>query len=166
MRIGSEPQHAIRLLNELLRLLCRSLPAYLAEARPWAHCEDQRLHVSLERLAADQRRYAERVAHAITELGSRPNSGHFPKGYAAKNDLALEFLRAEVIQQQEKDIAMIQRCAAGLEATASLHALAEEILGNARAHLEILKEMANKEMTNVEIKMTKECRRPNDETPK
>lgn len=143
----------IRVLDELLGILCRSLPAYLADAKPWTSGEDQnqKLYAAIGHLAADQKRYARRVTHAITDLGSRPNPKYFPKGYAAKNDLALEYLRQEVIGQQEEDVLAIERCAAQLEGIASLHSLAEEISGNAKGHLDILKEM-----TNVEIKITKE----------
>ena len=130
----------VETLNELLRILCRSLPAYLADAKPWGHSDDQRLRTALDQLVADQQRYARRVTEAITERGSRPDPGRFPKGFTAKNDLALEFLRREMIRQQEQDVAAIGRCAARLEGDAPLHSLAEEILGNARGHLDILRE--------------------------
>jgi hypothetical protein len=136
---------AIQVLNELLRVLCRSLPAYLADAKPWAQSDDQQLRSALDHLVADQQRYARRVTEAITEHGGRPEPGRFPMQYTAKNDLSLEFLRQEVIQQQEQDIFVIERCAAQLEDTSLLHSLAEEILGNARGHLDILKEMTKHE---------------------
>jgi hypothetical protein len=155
--VFTEGRHAmkslptIRLLNELLRLLCRSLPAYLAQAKPWTQPNGRELRLALDRLAADQQRYALRVAQAITELGGRPDPGRFPGEFTTKNDLALEFLRQEVIRQQQRDITAIERCAAQLEGAAALHSLAEEILGNARGHLDILKEM-----TNIEDQMPKE----------
>lgn len=135
----------VDVLNELLRILCCSLPAYLADARPWGHSEDRQLRAALDQLVADQHRYAHRLSEAITERGGRPDPGRFPTAFTAKHDLSLEFLRREVIRQQEQDITAIQRCAAELEGTASLHSLAEEILGNAKGHLDILKEMMNVE---------------------
>jgi hypothetical protein len=135
----------IRVLNQLLGCLCRSLPAYLADAKPWAQSGDERLHAAIERLVADQNRYAQRVGEAIIELGGRPDPGCFPKGFAAKNDLSLIFLRQEVIDRQEQDILAIERCAAELEGDAALHALAEEVLGNAKGHRDVLKEMMNAE---------------------
>jgi bacterioferritin (cytochrome b1) len=135
----------IRVLNQLLGCLCRSLPAYLADARPWAQSGDQQLHAAIDRLVADQDRYAKRVGEAIVELGGRPDPGSFPKGFAAKNDLSLTFLRQEVLDRQEQDIATIEACAAELEGDAALHALAEEILGNAKGHRDILKEMIGAE---------------------
>ena len=135
----------IQVLNKLLRILCRSLPAYLADAKPWGQSEDQQLRAALDQLVADQQRYARRVSETIVERGCRPDPGRFPTEFTAKNDLALEFLRREMIRQQEQDVVVIQGCAAELEGTASLHSLAEEILGNAKGHLDILKEMTKHE---------------------
>ncbi len=75
------------------------------------------------------------VTEAITAHGGRPDPGRFAMHWTAKNDLSLGFLLQEVIDQQEQDVAAIEQCAAELEEIASLHALAEEILGNARGHL-------------------------------
>jgi hypothetical protein len=132
---------ALPALNELLHLLCRSLPAYLAEAAPWAHCRHEPVQTALDRLTADERRYALRVADAITARGGRPNPGRFPPLFAAKNDLSLEYLLREVVDSQQQDIAALKRCAQQLERESALHALAEEILGNAEGHLDILREM-------------------------
>ncbi len=134
---------AIPVLNELLSVLCRSLPAYLADAKPWAQSEDRPLHTALDRLVADQQRYARRVTEIIVEQGGRPDPGRFAMQFTAKNDLSLEFLRQEVILRMEQDVLTIERCAAQLEDIASLHSLAEEILGNTRGHLDILKETSN-----------------------
>jgi bacterioferritin (cytochrome b1) len=136
---------AIPVLNELLRILCRSLPAYLADAKPWTSSGDQQLRSALDHLVADQRRYAQRVTEAIVEIGGLPDPGRFSLTLMAKHDLSLEFLRQEVIYQQEEDVLAIEQYAAELEGISSLHSLAEEILGNARGHLDILREMMNAE---------------------
>ncbi len=138
-------------LNELLQTLGRSLAAYLAQARPWTPCQGEKLCEAVTRLAADQKRYIARLEQAIVELGGRPDPGRFPAEFAAKNDLSLEYLRQELLRRQEEDIAAIKQCAEQLEGDASLHSLAEEILGNAKGHRDILKEMMNDE-----IQMTKE----------
>jgi hypothetical protein len=130
----------IPVLNRLLAILCRSLPAYLADARPWTRIGRHEIQTLLDRLAADQQKYARRVANAISQRGARPDAGRFPAEFTAKNDLALDFLFREVVAHQEHDVAMIERCAAELETAPPLHALAEEILGNARGHLDILLE--------------------------
>jgi hypothetical protein len=130
----------VLVLNELLRLLCRSLPAYLADAKPWAQSEDQQLRAALDHLVADQQRYARLVSDAIAAHGARPDPGRFAMQWTAKNDLSLGFLVQEIIVEQERDVAAIAECAAELEEIALLHSLAEEILGNAQGHLDILKE--------------------------
>ena len=132
---------AIPVLERLLRLLCRSLPAYLASARPWAQAHHQDIQAALDRLVSDGQMYAQRVAAAITECGGRPDPGRFSGALASKNDLGLEFLLQEVIQDQQRAAAAIERCAAELEALPPLHSLAEEIYGNVCGHVDVLKEM-------------------------
>jgi len=131
----------VPVLTELLRILCRSLPAYLADAKPWAQSEDRQLGEALDRLVADQQRYARLLSDAITAHGGRPDPGRFAMHWMAKHDLSLGFLVREIIQHQEQDVAAIEQCAAELEELAPLHCLAEEILGNARGHLDILREI-------------------------
>jgi hypothetical protein len=129
---------AVPTLNRLLCLLCRSLPAYLADVKASAWAEGERIRVAIDRLASDQRMYAQRVAESITERGGRPNSGRFPTEFTAKNDISLVFLLPQIIDRQREDIAAIQQCVGRLEGDSALHALAEEILGNAKGHLDIL----------------------------
>ena len=71
--------------------------------------------------------------------------GRFPAAFAAKNDLSLDFLVQEVLDRQERDVALLARCAAELEGAPALHALAEEILGNAKGHLDVLREVIRDE---------------------
>jgi hypothetical protein len=137
------PFEAIPVLERLLKLLCRSLPAYLANARPWAQARDRQVQAALDRLVADQQMYAQRVAEAITRCGGRPDPGRFPASMAAKNDLGLEFLLQEVIEDQQRAAAAIEHCAAQLDGLPPLHSLAEEIFGNVRGHVDILREMTN-----------------------
>jgi hypothetical protein len=137
-----DPFEAIPVLQRLLKLLCRSLPAYLADARPWARAGDRRIQAALDRLVADQQTYARRLAEAITRLGGRPDLGQFPTTLAAKNDLGLDFLLQEVIADQVRAAAAIEHCSAQLENEPALHSLAEEIFGNVRGHVDILRDMA------------------------
>jgi hypothetical protein len=125
-------------LNQLLSLLCGSLPAYLADVKTLAWPEGERVRVALGRLVADQRMYAQRLADAIAERGGRPNPGRFPTEFGAKNDLSLAFLVPEIVASQRRDVAAIEQCVGRLEGESALHALAEEILGNTKGHLDIL----------------------------
>jgi hypothetical protein len=135
-----KPFEAIQVLNRLLNILCRSLPAYLADAKPWSRSNHRPLQAAFDRLVADQQLYARRLSDAITQRGARPDPGSFPPEFSAKNDLSLNFLLQNVIQCQRQDIISIEQCVAELESESVLHALAEEILGNAKGHLDILKE--------------------------
>ena len=140
-----KPSEAIQALNRLLRTLCRSLPMYLADAKPWVRSEDAKLQAAMCHLVSDQQMYAKRLAEAIERRGGRPDPGRFPTEFTAKNDLSLEFLLIEVIDYQDQDVAVIKHHAAQLTAAPALHALAEEILGNARGHLDVLVEMLKAE---------------------
>jgi hypothetical protein len=131
---------AILVLNRLLNILCRSLSAYMADAKPWARTEQRPLEAAFDRLVSDQRLYAQRVSDAIVQLGGRPDPGGFPTEFTAKNDLSLKFLLQNVIEFQRQELEFIEQCAVGLESEPALHALAEEILGNAKGHLDVLKE--------------------------
>lgn len=132
---------AIPVLNRLLQCLSSSLPIYLADAKPWeARSERALLQSSLDHLVADQRRYIQRLVEAILELGGRPDCGHFPAAFAAKNDLSLDFLLRDVIDDQDQNTTAIERCVMQLSNEPSLHSLAEEILGNARGHNDLLRE--------------------------
>jgi hypothetical protein len=137
-----KPFEVIQVLNRLLRTLCRSLPMYLADAKPWVRSEDTKLQAALNYLVADRQMYAQRLAEAVESRGGRPDTGRFSTEFTAKNDLSLEFLLIELIEDQELDVAAIAHYAAQLAGDPALHALAEEILGNARGHLDILVEIA------------------------
>jgi len=140
---------AILALNRLLGLLCRSLPAYLADAPPWTRGNHRRLWAAFERLFADQQLYADRVAKAIVDLGGHPTPGPFPGEFASKNDLSAAFLLREAIDYLEQDISSIEQCCVQLEGDSALHALAEEILGNAKGHLDLLGEVAKAEEAKI-----------------
>jgi len=131
----------IPVLNRLLGLLCRSLPAYLADVKTLGHPEGEKVRTALNRLVADQQMYAQRVADAIAQCGGQPNPGRFPTDFTAKNDLSLDFLLQEIVASQDQDVVSIGQCVGQLEGASTLHALAEEILGNAKGHLDILLEM-------------------------
>jgi hypothetical protein len=136
---------SIPALNQLFALLSSSLPMYLADVKTLAWPEGEPVHAALGRLVADQRMYAQRVAEAIAERGGRPNPPRFPTEFAAKNDLSLAFLLPVIIDSLRQAVATIEQCVGRLESDAALHALAEEVLGNVKGHLDILVEMMNDE---------------------
>ncbi len=129
----------ISTLNQLLGVLCRSLPAYLSDARPWSRLGSWKVQTAIDRLVGDLRMYVRRVAGQIDALGGRPDSCVFPTEFTSKNDLAVEYLLGEIIDYLDCDAAAIERLTARLETDPPAHALAEEILGNVKGHLDVLK---------------------------
>ena len=130
---------AISALNQLLGVLCRSLPAYLADARPWSRLGNWKAQTAIDRLVADLRMHVRRVAEEIDSLGGRPDSCVFPAEFTAKNDLAVQFLLGEIIDYLNRDAATIEQISAQLENIPAAHALAEEIQGNVKGHVDVLK---------------------------
>ncbi len=58
--------------------------------------------------------------------------------FASMNDAGLDYLLGQVIESLRRDLPRIEHCAAELADFPALCALAEEALGNAQAHLDIL----------------------------
>lgn len=136
---------AIATLNQLLGVLCRSLPVYLSDARPWSRLGSWKTQTALDRLVADLRMYAGRLTEEIDSLGGQPETFVFPADFTGKNDLAIKFLVGEIVDYLKRDADVIERIAARLETVPALHALAEEILGNVKGHVDVLKGMTNVE---------------------
>lgn len=129
-------------LNRLLHVVCSSLPAYLAGARPWSPLRRPELCAALENMARDQAAYAERLAAMVYQLGGRPDSGRFPTSFTDVHDLSAEYLVRRLIESQRIEVEAVRQCTAALAAGSPERNLAEEILGNLRGHLEILESAA------------------------
>lgn len=142
MQNPTPPDDAVTALQRLHRLLSRSLPRYLEDARPWLRGGQEEMAAAIGRLAADQADYAQRVADAIVARGDRPEPGAFPLRFAGLNDASIGHVLAEVIERQRRELVEIERSAARLRDEPELADLAEEILGNAQGHLEILENLA------------------------
>jgi hypothetical protein len=134
---------AAAVLNRLLRILSRSLPMYLRQAKPWTSQQEQPIQAALGRLAADQQALADRVARAVLACGGQPEPGPFPTAFASVNDVDLAFVLQRVIDLGHRDLAALERCVADLGPWPELRALAEEVLGNAQGHLDILQDLAS-----------------------
>jgi hypothetical protein len=125
-------------LGQILRVLCRSLPMYLEDARPWTAGDDEPLRTALARLVADQRRLARRVADAILRRGGQPAPGPFPLEFTGLNDVSLSYLAGQVCDRVQRDIDAVGRAVAELAADPEARDLAEEVLGNLQGHLDLL----------------------------
>ena len=127
-------------LNRLLRLLCRSLPMYLDDAKPWSSGDQHQARSALTSLIADQRSLARRVAQAIVRHDGQPDPGPFPLEFAAFNDAGLPYLLQEVLDRLRSDVEVIRSCADDLVGAPDTHALAEEVLGNFLGHIDLLED--------------------------
>jgi hypothetical protein len=128
-------------LNRLLVILHRSLPMYLADAAPWTHPGDEAATKVHRHIVADYRRNEERIVNLLLERRQLLEFGDFPMIFTDTHDLSLDYLIGELIYYQQQDIVAIGQCVVDLKADAAGHALAEEMLGNARGHLESLQEL-------------------------
>jgi len=138
----------VPVLDRMLHQLCRSLPAYLTDAKAWESPGSESVRQAIRNLVADQRMYADRVAKAIVRHGGDPRPGSFPADFTAKHDLSLSYLILEILDGLDQDIAWYEQCAVDLETVSSLHALAAEILGNAKGHMDVLGKLAGEMIQN------------------
>jgi hypothetical protein len=137
----------IATLNRLLAIEYRSLSMYLADGAgaPWLRDRDQQAWHVLSGIARDQQRMTERIAEAVLDRRGSPHSGEFPVEYTDLNFLSLEYLLAELLYYQRQDIENIEASVSQLGGDAQAQALAQEALGNARAHLELMEGLAKQQ---------------------
>jgi hypothetical protein len=131
----------IAVLNQLLVLHRRTLPMYLSFAAPWGQAGDAPDREALAAIAADQERMADRLGAMIVAAGGAANEGEFPIRFTAWNDLSLAYLRQTLVADQQQRIAAMERCADQLRLTPLAAAIVQEALGEARGHLETLREL-------------------------
>jgi hypothetical protein len=132
----------IDVLNRLLAIHCRALPQYLTDASPWTREGDERATAVLQQMVADQRAIAGRIAELIQQRGGRLESSVFPMQFTDLNLVSLDYLLRILPQYQQRDITAIAQCVQELGMDFEAHNLAEEALGMAKAHHEMLQELA------------------------
>ena len=133
---------SIPVLNQLLAVLCRSLPQYLTDARPYSVSGDDSAVEVLTQIAEDQTMMSARVTDLIQESERRIDLGGFPIQFSALHDLSLEYLVGKAIECQRRDIRTIEACIDDLRFAPAARSLAEETLGMAKGHLESLQEVS------------------------
>ena len=137
------PNHAMKAFRSHSRAqpvagdLCRSLPAYLADAEPWTESPAE-----IQRARSSRGRPAGTPARGRGDYPARraAQSGAISAGVRRQKRLSLEFLpRGDRTSGAGRGDD--QHSAAELESDPALHALAEEILGNAQGHFDLLEEL-------------------------
>lgn len=130
-----------RALNRLLTVIERSLPMYLSYARPWTRHGNEAAVIALEQIVTQQKQLAERIGPAILEIGPI-EIGEYPIEFLDLHDLSLDYLIGKMVQYQKRSIARIEQTVTELQHDRQAMVLAEEALGAARGHLEILEELS------------------------
>lgn len=128
-------------LNRLVAIHSRSLPMYLSDARPWTQHANDPARDALRHIAEDQRATIERLGEMILDHGGTVGWGEFPMSFTGKHDLSLDFLLKDLVDHQRQDVQAIEECTQHLEHDPLARATVEEVLGEAKGHLETLLEL-------------------------
>lgn len=133
----------VDVLNRLIVLHNRSLAMYLRYASPtWLRGDEQARRV-LQQVGDDHQQTVDRLGEMVVDLDGAVYFGGFSMTFTSYHDLSFAFLLLRLIEAQRNIIATIEECARQLEAFPMARALAEESLGAARAHLELLEELGS-----------------------
>lgn len=131
-------------LNRVLTTLERSFPQYLIYARPYIPPGREDVMRTIDEIVAAQNALAERVNTAVFDAGALPDDGKFPIEFTDTHDLDIDFLVGQAVQCQKQDIADLKECVETLRLSPAAQMLAEEALGQSKAHLESLEALARR----------------------
>lgn len=129
-------------LNRLRVIHNRSLPTYLSSAVPWSRAGGEAASETLAQIAEDHKTMVDRLGQLILENGGVTEPGSFPLEFTSLHYLSLDFLMGKLIETQQELIREIEDCVQQLHLSPSSQAVAQEALGEAKGHLESLKELA------------------------
>ena len=135
---GAAVSDTLPAIQRVLQVLSCSLAQYAVQTTLWTSPGQESAVKAVNDLAADQRHYAKRVAELLTRRGVRPDPGSFPLEWMSLNDAGLSYAMPRIMEHHRRDIAAIERIADLLDADPEARDLAREVLGNAKAHAEML----------------------------
>ena len=138
-------EHTVNVLNHLLAIHNRSLPVYLQSARPYVGQNGNEALSVVDSIAAAHFAKVDRIGEMIIELGGVIRYGEFPHRFADWHDLSFGFLLGKLVELQRLDIDRIGKCVEWLDDSPQAKAIAQESLGEAKAHLESLEELIVKQ---------------------
>lgn len=130
------------ILNRLLILHHRSLPMYLGYAQPWIQRQQEPAQETVRMIIEDQKRTVDRLGLMIIARNGEVEYGEFPLAFAALHDLSFDYLLRRLIRAQQDMVDEINRLVDPLADVPLAQAAAQESLGQAKAHLESLEELA------------------------
>ena len=132
----------IEVLNRLYVLHHRSLAVYLHYAAPHRLAQNPSAASVLGQMVADQMRTADKLATMVLEANGQVDPGEFPMSFTGLHDLSIEYLVKLLIERQVKHVAACERLANLLALAPYAQAAAREAVGEAKAHLDNLNELA------------------------
>ena len=137
------------ILNSVLQMHCRSLPMYLADARPWSSTEHAAGQTLLQSIVDDQATVVDDVADLIQDRDEVVDRGTFPLEFADLHDLSLDFLiKKMVLPKQATHVAALEKAAELVSDDEQAAALCQRALGIGRAHLDSLHDYVNSRNSN------------------
>lgn len=104
-----KPDAALQALNALFARTYYSLARYVEGASPWLRTSDTELWQQVGSMAAEHEDLAIRSARLVIDRRGRLVRGQFPAHFTAKNDLALVHLASELLDEQRRLVAELQR---------------------------------------------------------
>jgi len=119
----------------------KSLPVYLSYARPYQLRGDEAAAEALNSISQAQQEMADRLAALVVEEDGVVINGDFPIYFTGLHDLSYDYLVKEMITLQKREIASIEAAANDLRLAPMARALADEALGEAKGHLDVLVEL-------------------------
>ncbi len=137
--------NTIDILNRMLGVYNASLVSYIKYAEPWVAYGQEESMALVKDAIEDQERSVKVLGERILELGGIVQPGAYPLTFTSFHDVSLDYLLNVLLVTQQDDIDVIQQCVNSLEVDTRDRAIAEEILGNAQAHLETFQEIVSGE---------------------
>lgn len=131
----------ISTLNRLVALHNRSLASYLSYASPTWKLGDEQAKQTLDLITAQQKEVVDRIGPLIDEAGGIVDYGAYPMSFTGLHDLSSEYLIGQLILDQQRIVSAIEDGVRELSGDATACELAQEALGMAKGHLDLLTEL-------------------------
>ncbi len=135
------PPSTTQILNRLLVLHMRSLPMYLSYAPPYELARHVQAKAVLDQIVEDQKRTVDRLGTLILDSGGTIDYGEFPMSFTSLHDLSLSYLLKLLVERQQKQVVVCEKLAEQLSMAPYAQAAAREVVGEAKGHLENLREV-------------------------
>jgi len=102
-------EHAVEMLNELLRRKINSLASYVLDASPYVAAEDRPIMEAVGALSARARRHAQEAARLVLSLEGVPGRETPEPSIVECNYLSLRYLLGLLLERLDEDIAVWRR---------------------------------------------------------